>query len=83
MLPSDGPTPPMLSYLVIDRSEITQLYGNSQLQITYGDPNVRMPHLNRPAYNWQIVLYIICKALFIHNRGVSCFELIKEISSVT
>lgn len=28
-------------------------------QITYGDPTVRMPHLNRPAYDWKILLYII------------------------
>ncbi|KAD5802879.1 hypothetical protein E3N88_14239 [Mikania micrantha] len=29
------------------------------LQITYGDPTVRMPHINRPVYNWKIDLYII------------------------
>ncbi|XP_050943938.1 uncharacterized protein LOC103499963 isoform X2 [Cucumis melo] len=29
------------------------------LQITYGDPKVRMPHLMRPSYNWKIALFII------------------------
>ncbi|KAH9315403.1 hypothetical protein KI387_024030, partial [Taxus chinensis] len=27
--------------------------------ITYGDPRVRMPHLNLPRYNWTITLHII------------------------
>lgn len=27
--------------------------------ITYGDPNVRMLHLDQPVYNWRIILYII------------------------
>lgn len=31
------------------------------MQITYGDPTVRMPHINRPVYNWKIDLYIIRK----------------------
>lgn len=31
------------------------------LQITYGDPKARMPHLSRPVYNWKTVLYIIRK----------------------
>lgn len=27
--------------------------------VTYGDPTVRVPHLNRPVYSWKIKLYII------------------------
>ncbi|GAV81625.1 Methyltransf_11 domain-containing protein [Cephalotus follicularis] len=33
--------------------------GGVYILITYGDPKVRMPHLSRPAYNWEILLYII------------------------
>ncbi|KAL9226468.1 hypothetical protein vseg_002278 [Gypsophila vaccaria] len=33
--------------------------GGVYLLITYGDPNVRMPYLNRPVYNWKIELYVI------------------------
>ncbi|KAL3537556.1 hypothetical protein ACH5RR_000922 [Cinchona calisaya] len=33
--------------------------GGVYLLITYGDPTVRIPHLNRPVYNWKIELYII------------------------
>ncbi|XP_057524751.1 uncharacterized protein LOC130804355 [Amaranthus tricolor] len=33
--------------------------GGVYMLITYGDPNVRMPHLSRPVYNWKIELYII------------------------
>ncbi|XP_047982893.1 EEF1A lysine methyltransferase 4 [Salvia hispanica] len=33
--------------------------GGVYMLITYGDPNVRMPHINRPVYNWKIELYII------------------------
>ncbi|XP_027149145.1 EEF1A lysine methyltransferase 4-like isoform X3 [Coffea eugenioides] len=28
-------------------------------EITYGDPTVRIPHLNRSVYSWKIELYII------------------------
>ncbi|XP_076941601.1 uncharacterized protein LOC143615655 [Bidens hawaiensis] len=33
--------------------------GGVYMLITYGDPTVRMPHINRPVYNWKIDLYII------------------------
>ncbi|KAI4339078.1 hypothetical protein MLD38_024059 [Melastoma candidum] len=33
--------------------------GGVYMLITYGDPSVRMPHLNRPEYGWQVVLFII------------------------
>nr|GMD71862.1 methyltransferase-like protein 13 [Ipomoea batatas] len=33
--------------------------GGVYMLITYGDPSVRMPHLNRPVYNWKIELYNI------------------------
>lgn len=33
--------------------------GGIYMLITYGDPRVRIPHLNRVAYNWKIRLYII------------------------
>ncbi|XP_051124304.1 uncharacterized protein LOC127246787 isoform X2 [Andrographis paniculata] len=33
--------------------------GGVYMLITYGDPTVRMPHINRPVYNWNIELYII------------------------
>ncbi|XVF79660.1 hypothetical protein PTKIN_Ptkin15bG0006800 [Pterospermum kingtungense] len=31
--------------------------GGIYMLITCGDPSARMPHLRRPAYNWDIVLY--------------------------
>ncbi|XP_044488258.1 EEF1A lysine methyltransferase 4-like [Mangifera indica] len=33
--------------------------GGIYMLITYGDPKVRMIHLNRLVYNWKILLYII------------------------
>ncbi|KAG8363645.1 hypothetical protein BUALT_Bualt19G0044100 [Buddleja alternifolia] len=33
--------------------------GGVYMLITYGDPTVRMPHINKPVYNWEIELYII------------------------
>ncbi|KAL5762624.1 hypothetical protein ACOSP7_018888 [Xanthoceras sorbifolium] len=33
--------------------------GGIYMLITYGDPKVRMVHLNRPGYCWKIELYII------------------------
>jgi hypothetical protein len=32
--------------------------------ITYGDPSVRVPHLNQPGCNWKIVLYILPRPNF-------------------
>ncbi|KAK4795073.1 hypothetical protein SAY86_013067 [Trapa natans] len=45
--------------------------GGIYMMITYGDPNIRMPHLNRPAYNWQIVLYVIPRPGFEKTNGSS------------
>ncbi|CAL9113639.1 unnamed protein product [Musa textilis] len=33
--------------------------GGIYMLITYGDPSVRIPHLNQPGCNWKIILYII------------------------
>ncbi|XP_020526621.1 methyltransferase-like protein 13 isoform X2 [Amborella trichopoda] len=33
--------------------------GGIYMLITYGDPSVRMPHLNQSKYGWKITLYII------------------------
>lgn len=33
--------------------------GGMYMLITYGDPRVRIPHLNRAVYSWKIMLYII------------------------
>ncbi|KAL5198580.1 hypothetical protein ABZP36_002092 [Zizania latifolia] len=33
--------------------------GGVFMLITYGDPSVRVPHLNQPGCNWKIVLYIL------------------------
>lgn len=33
--------------------------GGVYMLITYGDPRLRVPHLNLPHYNWTVTLYII------------------------
>ncbi|XP_068660781.1 uncharacterized protein [Aristolochia californica] len=38
--------------------------GGTYMLITYGDPSVRMPHLKKPGYNWNIILYIISRPGF-------------------
>ncbi|KAJ9558230.1 hypothetical protein OSB04_012844 [Centaurea solstitialis] len=43
--------------------------GGTYMLITYGDPTVRMPHVNRPAYNWKIDLYIIPRPGFQRAPG--------------
>ncbi|XP_058077409.1 uncharacterized protein LOC131225832 isoform X3 [Magnolia sinica] len=42
-------------------AEVSRLLkpGGIYMLITYGDPTVRIPHLNRSGYNWKIILYII------------------------
>nr|XP_028952344.1 EEF1A lysine methyltransferase 4-like isoform X3 [Malus domestica] len=43
--------------------------GIYMLQITYGDPKVRMPHLRRPVYNWKVCLYTIPRPGFQTPEG--------------
>ncbi|PUZ73254.1 hypothetical protein GQ55_2G459500 [Panicum hallii var. hallii] len=38
--------------------------GGVFILITYGDPSVRVPHLNQPGCNWKIVLYILPRPNF-------------------
>ncbi|KAM6570742.1 hypothetical protein CsatB_018727 [Cannabis sativa] len=45
--------------------------GGIYMLITYGDPRVRMPHLNKPVYNWKIMLYIIPRPGFKKRDGDS------------
>ncbi|XP_010279520.1 PREDICTED: methyltransferase-like protein 13 isoform X2 [Nelumbo nucifera] len=43
--------------------------GGVYMLITYGDPTVRIPHLNRPVFNWKITLYIIPRPGFERPDG--------------
>lgn len=43
--------------------------GGIYMLITYGDPTARMSHINRPAYNWKIDLYIIPRPGFQRPPG--------------
>ncbi|GJX96369.1 methyltransferase-like protein 13 [Tanacetum coccineum] len=43
--------------------------GGIYMLITYGDPNARMPHINRPVYNWKIDLYILPRPGFQRPAG--------------
>nr|GEV42002.1 methyltransferase-like protein 13 [Tanacetum cinerariifolium] len=43
--------------------------GGIYMLITYGDPNARMPHINRSVYNWKIDLYIIPRPGFQRPAG--------------
>ncbi|GLJ40376.1 hypothetical protein SUGI_0830870 [Cryptomeria japonica] len=45
--------------------------GGVYMLITYGDPRVRMPHLNVPCYNWTITLYVIPRPGFETPEGSS------------
>ncbi|OVA04015.1 Methyltransferase type 11 [Macleaya cordata] len=45
--------------------------GGIYMLITYGDPTVRVPHLNRDRYNWKITLYIKSRPGFKKPGGIS------------
>ncbi|KAK3003210.1 hypothetical protein RJ639_018158 [Escallonia herrerae] len=45
------------------------------LMITYGDPTVRMPHLSKPVYSWEIELYVIRRALGKYAMSSLCSRL--------
>lgn len=49
--------------------------GGIYMLITYGDPTVRMPHLNRAVYGWKIELYNIPRPGFQHKPdSTSCLR---------
>ncbi|XP_044491753.1 EEF1A lysine methyltransferase 4-like isoform X2 [Mangifera indica] len=54
-------------------SEVSRLLkpGGIYMLITYGDPKVRMIHLNHSEYNWNILLYIISRPGFERPEGDS------------
>ncbi|XP_058077407.1 uncharacterized protein LOC131225832 isoform X1 [Magnolia sinica] len=54
-------------------AEVSRLLkpGGIYMLITYGDPTVRIPHLNRSGYNWKIILYIIPRPGFQRPEGCS------------
>ncbi|XP_050212044.1 uncharacterized protein LOC126662188 [Mercurialis annua] len=45
--------------------------GGIYMLITYGDPKVRMSHLKRPVYDWDIELYVIPRPDFERPDGSS------------
>ncbi|XP_064988107.1 uncharacterized protein LOC135584231 isoform X3 [Musa acuminata AAA Group] len=47
------------------------LFLSKSCDITYGDPSVRIPHLNQPGCNWKIILYIIPRPGFQSPGGDS------------
>lgn len=54
-------------------SEVSRLLkpGGTYMLITYGDPKVRMLHINRSEYNWKIDLYVIPRPDFKSPAGSS------------
>ncbi|TVU37467.1 hypothetical protein EJB05_10783 [Eragrostis curvula] len=44
--------------------------GGVFILITYGDPSVRVPHLNQPGCNWKIVLYILRTVVVVSRSSV-------------
>uniref|UniRef100_M4CGV0 Methyltransferase type 11 domain-containing protein n=1 Tax=Brassica campestris TaxID=3711 RepID=M4CGV0_BRACM len=81
---------PQLKYMQMDVRDMSYFADDSfdtvidkgtldSLMITYGDPKVRMPHLNPSAYNWKISLYIIPRPGFkkpgdCSSSSKSCLE---------
>ncbi|CAL9764046.1 unnamed protein product [Musa acuminata subsp. burmannicoides] len=52
--------------------------GGIYMLITYGDPSVRIPRLNQPGCNWNIILYIIPRPGFQSHGGCSSQRSIME-----
>ncbi|KAL5708288.1 hypothetical protein ACHQM5_019098 [Ranunculus cassubicifolius] len=50
--------------------------GGVYMLITYGDPKVRFPHLNREVYNWKVALYIIPRPNF--DKGADSSSTLKS-----
>ncbi|KAL7083652.1 hypothetical protein ACP275_14G176500 [Erythranthe tilingii] len=57
--------------------------GGVYMLITYGDPTVRMLHINRPVYNWKIELYIIPRPGFERPDGSTASKSIFEPVPIT
>ncbi|GMI95750.1 hypothetical protein like AT3G60910 [Hibiscus trionum] len=57
--------------------------GGIYMLITYGDPTARMPHLNRPAYSWNILLYNLPRPDFKRPGGGSSTKSYMEPIPIT
>ncbi|KAL6493381.1 hypothetical protein OROGR_032471 [Orobanche gracilis] len=58
--------------------------GGVYILITYGDPTLRMPHINRPVFNWKIELYIIlAKPGFQRPSGSTALKSLLEPVPIT
>ncbi|XP_011008275.1 PREDICTED: methyltransferase-like protein 13 isoform X2 [Populus euphratica] len=55
--------------------------GGIYMLITYGDPKVRMPHLTRSIYSWEIVLYAIQHQWKFHVRHIQLVALFCEVTN--
>ncbi|KAL4191384.1 hypothetical protein AMTRI_Chr07g29640 [Amborella trichopoda] len=53
--------------------------GGIYMLITYGDPSVRMPHLNQSKYGWKITLYIIPRPGFERPVGSSSKSIVEPV----
>ncbi|XP_020108096.1 methyltransferase-like protein 13 isoform X4 [Ananas comosus] len=66
----DKDAPVCASQMVEEVSRLLRPGGIFML-ITYGDPSVRIPHLNQARYGWKIVLFVIPRPGF-QSTEVSC-----------
>ncbi|CAA0827241.1 S-adenosyl-L-methionine-dependent methyltransferases superfamily protein [Striga hermonthica] len=57
--------------------------GGVYMLITYGDPIVRMPHINRNVYNWKIELYIMPIPGFQRPAGSTSLKSLMEPVPIT
>ncbi|KAK3003213.1 hypothetical protein RJ639_018161 [Escallonia herrerae] len=74
-----GPDAPISAAQML--GEVSRLLkpGGIYMMITYGDPTVRMPHLSKPVYSWEIELYVMPRPGFQRPAGCtssakSCLE---------
>jgi hypothetical protein len=57
----------IIYHMLLEILKNNMLFKIFHIQITYGDPKVRMPHLTRSIYSWKIVLYAIRKCFLLSS----------------
>lgn len=78
-----GTDAPLSAFQMLEEVSRILKPGGIYMLITYGDPSVRVPHLNKSGCNWKILLYIIPRPGYESREGCSSPSSLMEPVPVT
>ncbi|KAJ6825605.1 methyltransferase-like protein 13 isoform X1 [Iris pallida] len=73
-----GTNAPLSAFQMLEEVSRILKPGGTYMLITYGDPSVRVPHLNKTGCKWKIMLYVIPRPGYQAGDGSSSSKSIME-----